>query len=333
MLPCVPVSFLFLLHCALTLGFILFEFQEGYQSIDRIRRTATYTSTFAREPMLRRVNVSLHLQLEDWHITLRGNDTVFCDAVLVTAVNTTRATAVQISSEHETVIKATHPCRPGKYTVVFYTSSGVVLEQTDFEIRIVYQVAPAESYCILSERHPGIETCDQYNIGRGSYHALSQKIFGKRPWTVNVGQFCSISSVVLSLSRTVSHRMRFITTFPLHHMLDGDSVYHDEMVVGNSHTVTIGNDVWIGMDTVIINNVTIGDGAVIGSNSVIRKSVPPYAIVYGNPAVVVRYRFGPEVIEKLQRMQWWDWEDQRIQDMARYTTTEEVIEAWESGAL
>ena len=72
--------------------------------------------------------------------------------------------------------------------------------------------------------------------------------------------------------------------------------------------LSIGNDVWIGCNTVILRNVNIGNGAVIGASSVVTKDVPPYSVVVGNPAKVIKYRFPIEIIEMLIEMKWWDWE-------------------------
>ena len=77
------------------------------------------------------------------------------------------------------------------------------------------------------------------------------------------------------------------------------------------HT-TIGNDVWIGWDVLIKGGVTIGNGAVIGARSVVTKVVPPYAVVAGVPAKVIKYRFEQEKIDLLQQLQWWDWDIDRI---------------------
>lgn len=74
----------------------------------------------------------------------------------------------------------------------------------------------------------------------------------------------------------------------------------------------IGNDVWIGHGALILPGVTIGNGAIIGAGAVVARDVPDYAIVAGNPARVIRYRFDPEVIERLNRIAWWDWPVQRI---------------------
>lgn len=69
----------------------------------------------------------------------------------------------------------------------------------------------------------------------------------------------------------------------------------------------IGNDVWIGFGATVLNGVTIGDGAIIAAGAVVTKDVPPYAIVGGNPAHVIKYRFSKEVVEKLLALQWWNY--------------------------
>lgn len=77
-------------------------------------------------------------------------------------------------------------------------------------------------------------------------------------------------------------------------------------------SIKIGNDVWIAAGAIITRGVTIGDGAVIGANSVVTKDVPPYAIVVGAPARLVKYRFEPDVIETLLKLNWWDWPIEKI---------------------
>jgi acetyltransferase-like isoleucine patch superfamily enzyme len=71
--------------------------------------------------------------------------------------------------------------------------------------------------------------------------------------------------------------------------------------------IEIGNDVWIGARAVILDGVRIGSGAIIASNAVVTKDVPPYAIVGGVPAQIISYRFSPEEIAKLLKLQWWSW--------------------------
>ena len=76
--------------------------------------------------------------------------------------------------------------------------------------------------------------------------------------------------------------------------------------------MTIGNDVWIGQSTIILSGVTIGDGAIIGANSLVTKDVKPYAVVGGNPAKLIKYRFDEDTIDKLLKIKWWDWSIDKI---------------------
>jgi len=76
--------------------------------------------------------------------------------------------------------------------------------------------------------------------------------------------------------------------------------------------IVIGNDVWIGLGATILSGVNIGDGAVIGAYSVVTKDVPHYAIVAGNPAKLIRYRFSIKTINILRKVQWWDWNYENI---------------------
>lgn len=79
--------------------------------------------------------------------------------------------------------------------------------------------------------------------------------------------------------------------------------------------ITIGNDVFIGANVTILDGVTIGDGAVIGAGAVVSKVIPPYAIAVGSPIRILRYRFSEEQIAALLRIQWWNWDDERLKDV------------------
>jgi virginiamycin A acetyltransferase len=76
--------------------------------------------------------------------------------------------------------------------------------------------------------------------------------------------------------------------------------------------IVIGNGVWIGDSVVVLSGVHIGDGAVIGAGSVVTKSIPPYAIAVGNPAKVIKYRFDKEVIEIVSKIDWWNWDRNKL---------------------
>ena len=77
----------------------------------------------------------------------------------------------------------------------------------------------------------------------------------------------------------------------------------------------IGNDVFIGLDSIILRGVTIGDGAVIGANSVVTKDIPPYAIAVGSPARVIKYRFSEEKIKRLLEVKWWEYDIEEAREI------------------
>jgi len=122
---------------------------------------------------------------------------------------------------------------------------------------------------------------------------------------VSIGKFCSLSKGIVIVGG--EHNLHWVSTFPLRERFrlpgrgqDGHPTYKGP--------VTIGHDVWIGMGAFILSGVTIGDGSVVAARSVVTRDVPPYAIVAGNPAQVVRYRFEPDTIAALLRIKWWEWD-------------------------
>jgi phosphonate metabolism protein (transferase hexapeptide repeat family) len=81
-----------------------------------------------------------------------------------------------------------------------------------------------------------------------------------------------------------------------------------------SAQTTLGHDVWIGHGAVVMPGVTMGNGSVAGAGAIVTKDVAPFAIVAGNPARLLRFRFPPDVIDALQRIAWWDWPHARLRD-------------------
>lgn len=91
--------------------------------------------------------------------------------------------------------------------------------------------------------------------------------------------------------------------------------FHPEWVKpveGIVKTTHIGNDVWIGAKSIVMDGVTIGDGAIVAAGSVVTKDVPPFAVVGGAPAKIIKYRFSHDVIDRLEEIKWWDMPDERI---------------------
>lgn len=94
--------------------------------------------------------------------------------------------------------------------------------------------------------------------------------------------------------------------------MDGKKETPDPQEIPFKGDTEIGNDVWIGFKSVIMPGISIGDGAVVGARSVVTRDIPPFSIVAGNPANVVRMRFSPEIINELLKIRWWDWSIDKI---------------------
>ena len=82
-------------------------------------------------------------------------------------------------------------------------------------------------------------------------------------------------------------------------------------------SITIGNDVFIGANVTVLDGVTIGNGAVIGAGAVVSKDIPPYAIAVGCPIRIIRYRMKKEQIDAMQRIQWWNWDEEKLQEVEK----------------
>lgn len=129
---------------------------------------------------------------------------------------------------------------------------------------------------------------------------------------IQIGRYCSFAGEVAILGGG-EHRVDWVTTYPLRVLFDDPLANKDGHPASKGPTI-IGNDVWVGYRVTILSGVKIGDGAVIAAGAVVTKDVPPYAIVGGNPAKLIKYRFSPEIIEALLQIQWWNWPVHQIKE-------------------
>lgn len=129
-----------------------------------------------------------------------------------------------------------------------------------------------------------------------------------------IGKFCSIACGVKFLFNCANHTLKSLSTytFPLFYEDWNLEKSNVASAWDNKGDIVIGNDVWIGFEAVILAGVKIGDGAFIGTRAVVTKDVPPYSIVGGIPAKVIRKRYSPDIIEQLLSLRWWDWTKDRI---------------------
>ena len=141
---------------------------------------------------------------------------------------------------------------------------------------------------------------------------------------IEIGKFCSIARNV-SFQEYFHHSDR-VSTFMVNSLLFEGSNQDDLVSKGDIH---VGNDVWIGMDSVVLSGVKIGNGAIIGANSVVNSDVPDYAVVAGVPAKIVKYRFKTTTIDLLNEKKWWDWDLEKIKNnkhLFQTSSEEEIVQ-------
>ena len=129
-----------------------------------------------------------------------------------------------------------------------------------------------------------------------------------------IGKFCSIACGAKFLFTSANHKQKSLSTYPFPIFFEewGLDVRDITDAWDNRGGISIGNDVWIGYEAVILSGVTVGDGAVIGARAVVTRDVPPYTIVGGVPAKPIRRRFSEDTVSALEKIRWWDWPEERI---------------------
>jgi acetyltransferase-like isoleucine patch superfamily enzyme len=148
----------------------------------------------------------------------------------------------------------------------------------------------------------------RFEIGKHTLISEEAEVRSYRgPRTVKVGKFCSIGRARFIID--ANHNPYYASTFPFKELWLSHKAPENEL---RKYVPSVGNDCWLGDDCHIYSGVAIQDGAIVAGNSVVTKDVPPYAIVAGNPAKVVKYRFDEVTIERLLNVKWWDLDDDII---------------------
>lgn len=144
-------------------------------------------------------------------------------------------------------------------------------------------------------------------FGRGTYGETISC-----PWpqaNLRIGSFCSIGFGV-KIFLGGDHLKEYGSTYNF-------TRYFGEELSPPNHPrtkgdVEIGSDVWLGEECVVMSGVTIGDGAIVGARAVVASRVPPYGIVVGNPARLIGHRFDFQTVERLLKLKWWDWDNEKL---------------------
>ena len=172
----------------------------------------------------------------------------------------------------------------------------------------------------------------------GKATMIHQSQIGKHTYIVSadiknsiIGKFCSIGTNV-KIGGLGAHPLLWISTHPIFYSnrKQSGTSFSATNRMAEMHPTTIGNDVWIGTNSIILDGVTIGDGAVIGAGAIVVKDVPPYAIVGGVPAKTIRFRFEEDVISRLLDWRWWNLSDEALHTLAERFCDRE---SWTAGDI
>lgn len=157
-------------------------------------------------------------------------------------------------------------------------------------------------YTYYDDRIKGPECFEEQNV-------LYNYDFNKNKLVI--GKFCAIAAKTKFIM-TGDHKLDAFSTYPFPIFGNGWENAFNVFNLPVKGDIIVGNDVWFGYDSLVMNGVSIGNGAIIGARSVVVKNVPAYSIVAGNPARVVKMRFEDAIIDRLERIAWWEWDAEKI---------------------
>ncbi len=164
------------------------------------------------------------------------------------------------------------------------------------------------------------------NIEIGSFtYGIPNVLFGKQEKTkLRIGKYCSIPHKRMTFLLGGEHPPQRVSTFPFNmEFKESKNITGLPMSKGD---IIVGNDVWFGINSMILSGVTIGDGAIIGSGALVTKNVPPYAVVGGVPAKIIYYRFTEEQIKTLLTIEWWKWPKDKVRECSPALMSENIDE-------
>lgn len=152
------------------------------------------------------------------------------------------------------------------------------------------------------EKGVAIQASNNSRISIGKYTSINgpNTFIGSSINDIQIGNFTSIASGVKIIE--YNHSIENLSTSRLLKLIEGDQ----KIDYWSKGEITIGSDVWIGFNSIILSGVTIGNGAIIAAGSIVTKDVPAYSIVGGNPSKLISYRFSEDIISELENLKWWN---------------------------
>lgn len=181
----------------------------------------------------------------------------------------------------------------------------------------------------------GLTLSGRCKIGRFTYFN-----YGCEIGDADLGRYCSIGQ--RSIINPGEHPTNWLSTHPFASDPSGISCgivnepAYDAIAgavvssPGTPKRVTIGHDVWLGANVIVLSGIRIGNGAIIGAGAVVTRDVPPFAIAIGIPARVIRYRFSDEIINRLNQLCWWDYDLAAVRDEIDYSVPERAVSLLEA---
>lgn len=163
----------------------------------------------------------------------------------------------------------------------------------------------------------------KYKIGKASYGMPTVHSYHDSA-TLNIGSYCSIASNV-QIFLGGQHRINWVSSYPFPLFFQMDSTYKEEFLLTDSKgDVIVGSDVWLCANCTILSGVTIGHGAVIANGAMVSRDVEPYAVMAGNPAKLIKWRFDESTRKALLESAWWEWPEDEIKKVMHNLCTEDV---------
>lgn len=180
---------------------------------------------------------------------------------------------------------------------------------------VVNSLKSVKQNSIINEK---VKIYGLHRIIESSIDSYTYISFNCRINNTTIGKFCSIGPNFIS--GWGIHPLNGISTSPMFYSTanqNGFSLSTTDKIIERKE-IKIGNDVFVGMNVILLDGVSIGDGAVLAAGTVITKDVPPFAVVAGVPGKVIKYRFDKNTIDKLLQIKWWNFHDEELKDVEKY---------------